>query len=91
MQTTIAEYATSTEIFKFQWKLPEKEDFSGILFHLKWMEGSLLNVLWHNKGDYFATLSKNTLGKTQVSIHSLNNFTGLDSLSFKIIIQHPIF
>jgi len=67
METTISEYANSTEIFKFQWQFP-KDNYSGILFYQKWMEGTLLNVVWHNKGDYFATLSKNTLGKTQVNL-----------------------
>jgi hypothetical protein len=65
MDSTISDYANSTEIFKFQWALP-KDPSNGILFYQKWMEGSMMNVVWHNKGDYFATLSKNTLGKTQV-------------------------
>jgi len=65
MVTTINEYTNSTEIFKFQWQFP-KDSSNGILFFQKWMDGSLMNVVWHNKGDYFGTLSKNSLGKTQV-------------------------
>ena len=69
MEKTISEYDNSTESseekVKFQWKIPS-DNSNGILFNIKWMEGILYNVVWHNKGDYFATLSKNTLGKTQV-------------------------
>ena len=59
----------------YEWKVPKKgspKERNGILFYIKWKEGSLENVTWHTKGDYFATLSKNSLGKSQVYIHSLS-------------------
>lgn len=59
----------------YEWKVPKSgsiKEKNGILFYLKWKDGVLLNMAWHNKGDYFATLSKNSLGKTQVYIHSLS-------------------
>jgi ribosome biogenesis protein ERB1 len=59
----------------YQWKIPKEnsaKERNGIMFYLKWKEGQLENLTWHSKGDYFATLSKNSLGKTQVFIHSLS-------------------
>jgi ribosome biogenesis protein ERB1 len=59
----------------YEWKVPKKgspKERNGILFYIKWKEGSLENITWHTKGDYFATLSKNSLGKSQVYIHSLS-------------------
>jgi ribosome biogenesis protein ERB1 len=59
----------------YQWKIPKDNSAkakNGIVFYMKWKEGQLENLTWHSKGDYFATLSKNTLGRTQVFIHSLS-------------------
>jgi hypothetical protein len=36
------------------------------MFSIEWKDGLLKKLVWHNKGDYFATLSKNSSGKTQV-------------------------
>ena len=54
----------------FVWKIPKKnskKEKQNILFYMKWT--------WHNKGDYFGTISKNMQGKTQVFIHSLTKMT----------------
>lgn len=79
MTNIISEYDNEgAEAPKFKWCLPDEEineATHGILFSLKWIDGTLMNIVWHNKGDYFATLSKNTLGKTQVLIHSLSKLT----------------
>jgi ribosome biogenesis protein ERB1 len=59
----------------YEWKIPKADspkERNGILFYLKWKDGVLENMTWHHKGDYFATLSKNSSGKTQVFIHSLS-------------------
>lgn len=59
----------------YQWKIPKAgspKERHGILFYLKWKEGSLETLAWHSKGDYFATLTKNSSGKSQVYIHSLS-------------------
>ena len=42
---------------------------------MKWTQGILRDIVWHNKGDYFGTISKNSQGKTQVFIHSLTKMT----------------
>ena len=58
----------------FVWHIPKsdsKKEKQGILFYMKWTQGVIKNLVWHNKGDYFGTLSKNSQGKTQVYIHSL--------------------
>ena len=62
----------------FVWHIPKsdsKKEKQGILFYLKWTQGVIKNLVWHNKGDYFGTLSKNSQGKTQVYIHSLTKMT----------------
>ena len=74
----IKEKNTSTdenENKEYEWKIPKEKSNkqkAGIAFYLKWKSGVLENLTWHNKGDYFATLSKNPLGKSQVYIHSLS-------------------
>ena len=55
----------------FIWKIPKKnskKEKQGILFYMKWNQGLIKDIVWHNKGDYFATLSKNAQGKSQVFI-----------------------
>ena len=62
----------------FIWKIPKKnskKEKQGILFYMKWNQGLIKDIVWHNKGDYFATLSKNAQGKSQVFIHSLTKMT----------------
>ena len=62
----------------FVWHIPKsgsKKEKQGILFYLKWTQGLIRTLVWHNKGDYFATLSKNAQGKSQVYIHSLTKMT----------------
>ena len=62
----------------FIWKIPKvnsKKEKNGILFYLKFKQGSVHNITWHNKGDYFATLSKNSSGKPQIFIHSITKMT----------------
>ena len=62
----------------FVWHIPKsdsKKEKQGILFYMKWTQGVIKNLVWHNKGDYFGTLSKNSQGKTQVYIHSLTKMT----------------
>lgn len=67
------------------WKIPTKSEIlkkklsKDIVFYLEWNDGDLIDVVWHSKGDFFSTLSKNQYGKTQVSIVYL----GLRSLSVK--------
>lgn len=59
----------------YEWKVPKENSNklkAGIVFYLKWKTGVLENLIWHSKGDYFATLSKNSLGRSQVYIHSLS-------------------
>jgi ribosome biogenesis protein ERB1 len=59
----------------YEWKIPKQDspkERNGVLFYIKWKDGVLENMTWHHKGDYFATLSKNSSGKTQVYIHSLS-------------------
>jgi ribosome biogenesis protein ERB1 len=67
--------ANDKEEKSYQWKIPKEgsaKERNGIVFFLKWKDGKLETMNWHNKGDYFATLSKNSQGKTQVFIHSLS-------------------
>ncbi|MCQ2817220.1 MAG: hypothetical protein MJ252_08150 [archaeon] len=62
----------------FIWKIPKKDspkEKSGILFYQKWNQGKLKDIVLHSKGDYFATLSKNSQGITQVFIHSLTKMS----------------
>ena len=62
----------------FVWKIPKKnskKEKQGILFYMKWTQGIIKDIVWHNKGDYFGTISKNMQGKTQVFIHSLTKMT----------------
>ena len=62
----------------FIWKIPKKnskKEKQGILFYMKWTQGTIKDIVWHNKGDYFGTISKNMQGKTQVFIHSLTKMT----------------
>jgi ribosome biogenesis protein ERB1 len=62
----------------FVWKIPKKnskKEKQNILFYMKWTQGLLKDIVWHNKGDYFGTISKNMQGKTQVFIHSLTKMT----------------
>ncbi len=59
----------------YTWKIPKKnsvKEKNGVLFYLKWNDGNLDDLIWHPRGDYFATLSKSSLGRTQVFIHSLS-------------------
>jgi len=56
---------------RFRKKALKKKKY-GIPFYLKWKEGVLEGFTWHSKGDYFATLSKNSSGKSQVYIYSLS-------------------
>jgi ribosome biogenesis protein ERB1 len=70
----INEKANGDECKEYVWKIPKKgspKERNGIMFYVKWKDGSLENLTWHNKGDYFGTLSKNSLGRSQVYIHSL--------------------
>ena len=58
----------------FIWKIPKnksKKEKQGIIFYMKWTQGTIKDIVFHNKGDYFGTLSKNSQGKAQVFIHSL--------------------
>ena len=62
----------------FIWKIPKKnskKEKQGILFYMKWTQGIIKDIVWHEKGDYFGTISKNSQGKTQVFIHSLTKMT----------------
>ena len=62
----------------FIWKIPKKnskKEKQGILFYMKWTQGTIKDLVWHNKGDYFGTISKNSQGKSQVFIHSLTKMT----------------
>ena len=62
----------------FIWHIPKsgsKKEKQGILFYMKWTQGLIKDLVWHNKGDYFGTLSKNSQGKSQVYIHSLTKMT----------------
>ena len=62
----------------FIWKIPKqksKKEKDGVLFYMKWKQGTVKSITWHNKGDYFASLSKNAQGKSQVFIHSLTKMT----------------
>ena len=62
----------------FIWKIPKKnskKEKQGILFYMKWTQGKIKDLVWHNKGDYFGTISKNSQGKAQVFIHSLTRMT----------------
>ena len=62
----------------FEWKIPKKnskKEKNNILFYMKWKQGKLKNFIFHNKGDYFATLTKNSSGKTNIFIHSLTKMT----------------
>jgi ribosome biogenesis protein ERB1 len=74
----IREKNTNTEeneVKEYAWKIPKDNSTkqrSGIVFYIKWKSGVLDNLIWHCKGDYFATLSKNSQGKSQVYIHSLS-------------------
>lgn len=69
---------TKTVNDAFVWKIPKKQskkEKDGILFYMKWKQGTVKYITWHNKGDYFASLSKNSQGKSQVFIHSLTKMT----------------
>lgn len=62
----------------FIWKIPKqksKKEKDGVLFYMKWKQGTVKSITWHNKGDYFSSLSKNAQGKSQVFIHSLTKMT----------------
>ena len=62
----------------FIWKIPKKnskKEKNGILFYLKFTQGTVNNIIFHIKGDYFSTLSKNASGKPQVYIHSISKMT----------------
>lgn len=69
----VADNATVNSIYT--WKYPKsgsRKEENGVLFYIKWKEGVINDLVWHGKGDYFATLSKNSQGKSQVYIHSLS-------------------
>ena len=69
---------TNTVNDAFVWKIPKensKKEKDGIVFYLKWQQGAVKDFVWHVKGDYFATLSKNAQGKSQVYIHSITKMT----------------
>jgi ribosome biogenesis protein ERB1 len=62
----------------FVWKIPKQNSTkskNGIVFYMKWIQGTTKKIEWHSKGDYFATLSKNSQGKPQIYIHSLTKMT----------------
>jgi len=67
----------------YQWKTYEKNSIilNGILFSIHWIEGCLLNFKWHQKGDFFSTLSKSSLGQTQLLIHNLSSLEFFPPLS----------
>lgn len=59
----------------YEWKIPKKDsqkERHGIAFYIKWKEGVIKNLTWHNKGDYFSVLANNSSGKAQIYIHSLS-------------------
>ena len=62
----------SKEELCFNWKIPKEnsqKSKNNILFYykLKPDQGVLESIIWHNKGDYFATLLKSGLGQTKVN------------------------
>ncbi len=59
----------------YEWKIPKQnseKSKNGILFYIKWYDGVIKNLTWHNKGDYFSILANNAGGKAQIYIHSLS-------------------
>ena len=72
------EEKNKTKNDSFIWKIPKensKKEKNGILFYLKFTQGTVNNITFHIKGDYFSTLSKNASGKPQVYIHSISKMT----------------
>lgn len=67
----------------YEWKTYEKSSIrkNGILFSINWKEGALSDFVWHVKGDFFATLSKNQLSQTQIYIHNLSTLDFYSPLS----------
>ncbi len=57
---------------KYQKKFKKKKKME---FYLKFTQGKVNNIIFHIKGDYFSTLSKNASGKQQVCIHSISKMT----------------
>lgn len=59
----------------YEWKIPKENSEkakNGIVFYIKWFDGVIKNMTWHNKGDYFSVLANNAGGKAQIYIHSLS-------------------
>lgn len=71
----------SNKIYK--WKTYDKNSIqkNGLLFSIHWNEGALINFQWHHKGDFFSTLSKSSLGQTQLLIHNLSSLEFFSPLS----------
>lgn len=59
----------------YEWKIPKENSEkakNGIVFYIKWFDGVIKNLTWHNKGDYFSVLANNAGGKAQIYVHSLS-------------------
>lgn len=63
----------SKENEKYSWKINENRIKDAVLFTLSINKGLMLSVKWHIKGDYFAILSKNELGKSSIEIFALSS------------------
>eukprot|EP00340_Litonotus_pictus_P002461 CAMPEP_0170519966 /NCGR_PEP_ID=MMETSP0209-20121228/5178_1 /TAXON_ID=665100 ORGANISM="Litonotus pictus, Strain P1" /NCGR_SAMPLE_ID=MMETSP0209 /ASSEMBLY_ACC=CAM_ASM_000301 /LENGTH=628 /DNA_ID=CAMNT_0010805975 /DNA_START=14 /DNA_END=1900 /DNA_ORIENTATION=+ len=72
---------SSKELFYWKTYDTKKVKKSGLLFSLHRKQGELFNVSWHHKGDFFAVLSKNELGKSQVHVHSLSSLQNFSPTS----------
>ena len=66
---------------EFTWKLGTKKNKNGMIFSLHRKQGALISQSWHHKGDFFALLSKNELGKSQIHIFSLSNLQNYTPIS----------
>ena len=67
------EEKTPIEGKQFVWKIPKDSSVkakSNILFYhkLKKDAGVFESLVWHIKGDYFATLNRGSLGQNKVNI-----------------------
>lgn len=69
------------KIYRWQVYPQSKYKKNGIVFSIKWNDGALIKFNWHSKGDFFATLSKNSLGQSQVYIHNLSNLNYFSPLN----------
>ena len=62
----------------FVWKVPEKgtkEWKNNVLFYMHFTQGVVKDVVWHSKGDYFSTITKNNQGKVLLYVHSLTKMS----------------